>query len=35
MFPSNVVAETFDFTKREFFEVENAAEREVPKVSFS
>lgn len=35
MFPSNIVAETFDFTKREFFEVENAAEREVPKVSFS
>ena len=35
MFPSNIVAETFDFTKRDFFEVENAAEREVPKVSFS
>ncbi|NLH18404.1 MAG: LemA family protein [Phycisphaerae bacterium] len=35
MFPSNIVAETFDFTKREFFEVQNAAEREVPKVSFS
>jgi LemA protein len=35
MFPSNIVAETFDFTKKEFFEVENAAEREVPKVSFS
>ncbi len=35
MFPSNILAEIFDFTKREFFEVENAAEREVPKVSFS
>ncbi|MBE0536716.1 MAG: LemA family protein [Phycisphaerae bacterium] len=35
MFPSNVVAGMFNFTKREFFEIENAAEREVPKVSFS
>jgi LemA protein len=35
MFPSNILAEVFDFTKREFFEVDNAAEREVPKVSFS
>ena len=35
MFPSNVIAGMFSFTKRDFFEVENAAEREVPKVSFS
>ncbi len=35
MFPSNVVAGMFGFTKRDFFEVESAAEREVPKVSFT
>ena len=35
MFPSNIIAGMFSFTKRDFFEVENAAEREVPKVSFS
>jgi LemA protein len=35
MFPSNIVAGMFSFTKRDFFEVESAAEREVPKVSFS
>ena len=34
MFPSNVVAGIFSFIKRDFFEIENAAEREVPKVSF-
>ncbi len=34
MFPSNVVANTFNFSKRDFFEIEAAAEREVPKVSF-
>ena len=34
MFPSNIVAGMFGFTKRDFFEIENAAEREVPKVSF-
>ena len=34
MFPSNVVAGMFAFTKRDFFEIENAAEREVPQVSF-
>ncbi|MHC4551441.1 MAG: LemA family protein [Planctomycetota bacterium] len=34
MFPSNVVAGMFSFTKRDFFEIENEAEREVPKVSF-
>jgi LemA protein len=35
MFPSNVVANTFNFSKRDFFELETGAEREVPKVSFS
>ena len=34
MFPSNIVAGMFKFTKRDFFEIEVAAEREVPKVSF-
>ena len=34
MFPSNIVAGMFNFSKREFFEIENEAEREVPKVSF-
>ena len=35
MFPSNIVAGMFSFTKRDFFEVESEAERAVPKVSFS
>jgi LemA protein len=35
MFPSNIIAGTFGFGKRDFFEVEIAAEREVPKVSFT
>jgi len=35
MFPSNIVAGSFSFVKRDFFEIEVAAEREVPKVSFS
>jgi LemA protein len=35
MFPSNVVANMFNFSKRDFFELETGAEREVPKVSFS
>ncbi|MBN1807383.1 MAG: LemA family protein [Sedimentisphaerales bacterium] len=34
MFPSNIVAGMFGFEKRDFFEIEVAAEREVPKVSF-
>lgn len=34
MFPSNVVAGMFSFNKRDFFEIENEAEREAPKVSF-
>ncbi|HIJ54329.1 MAG TPA: LemA family protein [Planctomycetes bacterium] len=35
MFPSNIIANMFNFTKRDFFEIEVAAEREVPKVSFT
>ena len=34
MFPSNIVAGMFAFTKRDFFEIEDAAQREVPEVSF-
>lgn len=34
MFPSNIIASMFNFSKRDFFEVESAAEREVPKVQF-
>ncbi|MEZ5728102.1 MAG: LemA family protein [Burkholderiaceae bacterium] len=32
-FPSNIVANMFHFETAEFFEIENPAEREVPKVS--
>ena len=35
MFPSNIIAGMFGFVKRDFFEIEVAAEREVPKVNFS
>ena len=35
MFPSNIIANTFSFGKRDFFELETPAEREVPKVSFT
>ncbi len=35
MFPSSIIANSFNFTKRDFFEIENAEERAVPKVSFS
>jgi LemA protein len=35
MFPSNIIANMFSFTKRDFFEIEVEAEREVPKVSFT
>ena len=34
-FPSSIVASQGDFTAREFFEIENAAEREPVQVSFS
>ena len=35
MFPSNIIANMFSFSKRDFFELETPAEREVPKVSFT
>ncbi len=34
MFPSNIIAGMFNFTKEEFFEIETKEEREVPKVDF-
>ena len=33
-FPSNIIANNFNFSKAKFFEIENADERAVPKVSF-
>ena len=35
MFPSNIIAGMFNFIKEEFFEIEDKAQREVPKVDFS
>lgn len=35
MFPSNLIAQTFNFKQEEYFQVENKAEREAPKVSFT
>ncbi len=34
VFPAVIIAGTFGFTRREFFEIENAADRDVPIVSF-
>ena len=34
MFPSNIVAEMFSFERADFFEVEEAEQREAPQVSF-
>lgn len=34
-FPSNVIAGSFGFVQAEFFEIEEAADRAVPEVSFS
>lgn len=34
VFPTNLLANTFGFTKREFFALEDEAEREAPAVSF-
>ena len=34
MFPSNVIAGMFNFKTQEYFQVENPAERQAPKVSF-
>jgi LemA protein len=33
-FPSNLVANQFGFIKREYFEIEEPADRTLPKVSF-
>lgn len=35
VFPANIIAGMFGFTKREFFEVTDAAQREAPKVQFT
>ena len=35
MFPTNIMAGMFNFKQEEFFQLEDKAEREVPKVSFS
>ena len=35
MFPSNIIAAVLNFTKRDFFELEDVAERQVPKVNFT
>ena len=35
MFPSNIIAGMFNFTKETFFEVEDEEQREAPKVDFS
>jgi len=35
MFPSSIIANMFSFAQRDFFELEAAAEREAPKVSFT
>lgn len=34
MFPSSIVANMFNFTQEEFFEIEDEAEKAVPKVEF-
>ncbi|HAL45361.1 MAG: hypothetical protein A2Y12_11665 [Planctomycetes bacterium GWF2_42_9] len=34
MFPSNIIAGMFNFSQKEYFQIENAAEKAVPKVSF-
>lgn len=35
MFPSNILAQSFNFKTEKFFEIENKQERKVPKVNFS
>ena len=34
VFPSNIIAGMFNFSKHDFFEIEDSAEKAVPKVSF-
>ncbi len=33
-FPSNIIANTFNFKQEDYFEIENEADREVPEVKF-
>jgi LemA protein len=35
VFPSNIIANMFNFTEEEFFEIEDEAQREAPKVQFT
>jgi LemA protein len=35
MFPSNIVAGMFNYKAEEYFEIEDKAQREVPKVDFN
>jgi LemA protein len=35
VFPTNIIAGIFNFAEAELFQVDNAAERQAPKVSFS
>ena len=35
VFPSNIIANMFNFRKEEFFEIEDVSQREAPKVDFS
>ncbi len=35
MFPSNILAGMFNFSGEEFFEIEDASEKETPKVQFT
>jgi LemA protein len=35
MFPSNIIAGMFNFTQEDYFQIEDKAQREVPKVDFS
>ena len=34
VFPSNVIAGIFSFTRMDFFELDDSAQREAPKVAF-
>jgi LemA protein len=34
VFPSNIIAGMFSFKKHDFFEIEDSAEKAVPKVNF-
>ena len=34
MFPTNIIANIFNFKESKFFEIENEKDKETPKVSF-